>query len=139
MRPSQCTTHISDDFPALSALFLNGWRKLKYTTPNYKTTLAQSMSQVYIVPLLWYVSRMVLKIYYFNSAILTIGKKLPSFPLWVRGLNYQPQRREASLLPLRHHGPFKQLLSIKIIIKRTKQIVKYFVFRKSLFPISHCF
>ena len=35
----------------------------------------------------------------------TIGKKLPSFPHRVRGLNHRPQGWKASVLPLRHHGP----------------------------------
>ena len=34
----------------------------------------------------------------------TIGKKLLSFPLRVRGLNSCPQRWEESVLPLHHHG-----------------------------------
>ena len=35
----------------------------------------------------------------------TIGKKLPSFQHRVLGLNSRPQRWEASVLPLYHHGP----------------------------------
>ena len=34
----------------------------------------------------------------------TIGKQLPSFPHKVRALNHQPQRWEASVLPLHHCG-----------------------------------
>ena len=37
---------------------------------------------------------------------LTISKQLPTFPHMVQGLNHQPQRWEASVLPLRHHGPW---------------------------------
>ena len=39
--------------------------------------------------------------------LLTIGKQLPTFPHKVRGLNRQPQRWEASVLPLRQRGPFQ--------------------------------
>ena len=35
--------------------------------------------------------------------LLTICKKLPTFSHGVWGLNYRPQRREESLLQLRHH------------------------------------
>ena len=34
----------------------------------------------------------------------TISRQLPTFPHKVRGLNHQPQRWEASVLPLCHHG-----------------------------------
>ena len=35
----------------------------------------------------------------------TIGKQLPTFSHKIRGLNRRPQRWEASVLPLCHHGP----------------------------------
>ena len=35
----------------------------------------------------------------------TIDKKQPTLPHNVQGLNRQPQRWEASVLALRHHGP----------------------------------
>ena len=38
--------------------------------------------------------------------LLTIGTQPPTFPHRVRGLNRGPQRREASVLPLRHCGPY---------------------------------
>ena len=44
--------------------------------------------------------------------LLTIGKKVPFFPHRVRGLNLQPQRWEASVLPLHHHGPALSLYPI---------------------------
>ena len=37
--------------------------------------------------------------------LLTISKKLLTFPYRVRGLNCRPQRWEASVLPPRHRGP----------------------------------
>ena len=34
-----------------------------------------------------------------------IGKKQPTFPLMVLGLNPRPQKRDVSVLPLYHLGP----------------------------------
>ena len=42
--------------------------------------------------------------------LLTIGKQLPTFPHRVKGLNYRPQRWEASVLPLRHRDPLMLIL-----------------------------
>ena len=43
--------------------------------------------------------------------LLTGGKQLPAFPLEVRpGFKLSSQRWEASVLPLRHHGPSDILL-----------------------------
>ena len=42
--------------------------------------------------------------------LLTNGKQLPAFPLEaVPGIEPRPQRWEAGVLPLCHHGPFKML------------------------------
>ena len=35
-----------------------------------------------------------------------MSKQLPTFPHKVWGLNCRPQRWEASVLPLHHHGPY---------------------------------
>ena len=43
--------------------------------------------------------------------LLTIIKQLPNFPHKVQGLNHRPQRWEASVLPLVHHGPLVASIS----------------------------
>ena len=47
----------------------------------------------------------------------TIGKQLPTFPHKVQGLNCRPQRWEASVLPLYHHGPCTYSTNIIIYSK----------------------
>ena len=50
------------------------------------------------------------KVLYCN--LPTIGKRLPTFPHKVRGLNYRPQRWEGSVLPLHHRDlPIHQTAS----------------------------
>ena len=44
--------------------------------------------------------------------LLTIGEQLPTFPHRVWGLNHSPQRWEANMLPLRHHGPLIIVLRV---------------------------
>ena len=49
--------------------------------------------------------------------LLTIGKQLPTFTHKIRGLNCQPQRWEASVLPLHHRGPSMEDDFMKIVEK----------------------
>ena len=47
------------------------------------------------------------KVIYYK--LLTIGKQQPRFPHKVKYMNCQPQRWEASVLPLLHHDPLRYL------------------------------
>ena len=69
----------------------------------------------------------------------TMGKKLPSFPHRVQGLNQQRQRWEASVLPLCHLDPPSSII-ISIIITCEREVItrqKVFTNAKTKCPTAN--